>query len=974
MCHRLLALAALGLCATLTAAPISPPDPDVWNVQVRYHVFAYGDLRLRQYTEMMNALKAAGFQRDTEEEVAEDEAADPTRTRLRGTISDKNLPRLLQQRHVRSVLLIPKDSKLPEKAARVRVDLQLLPGLTLVRQRQLARQVAAVLAKRGFQEAVMYDDRGGTRLLGSFPADGVEVLLNDWRLFNPTLLSGLRETQGGTEVVVRLLQSWYGTREGKKLIDPILTAWRKQGPAIILINEAKREMPDVEVAVQESIIQNRLLVQLGENPGSADLLDRLQAELLRSPAYAPLINRLLLQLPGGAVLPSPFRDSSMLRAIRVYPNLPVPAPMPATPKIPAGQEKFTPDLRALFAAGDGAAKPTRMEVILGYTPAPNDRQWEKIFDVPGVLIEGRLGSLVTILASPKETAPALAAREEVVNLRLPRTARKAASGPRGSVPEKWEPIRASGLARLHALGFRGQGTRIALVADDFHGWEKLKNRKEGKLLLPDPVLVDLTAERRRDLLPEPFPSTGKDVALGHGTRLAATILKAAPEAELTLIRIDADAPYMVQTVARAINGEAIRTVALDTRLREIEDDQVAHESRRDALEEERRIALDNFRDDPEVIKRKKEYLARQAAFDKEEKDIRDRQRRYVEFTRTLATLKGIRVVASGLVWTEGYPVDGSSALSRYFDDRPFRAALWFQAAGDTGGQAWTGLFRDEDANGVMEFAEAKPPLPAGAWTTELSYLSWQPGGKAQRDLPAGTHVRLTLQWREPHDPLPLRQGDDVYRDPLAKLKLVLVHQPDPDGKTRPSDDLEVIAQTVGAPQRLDQTLHAATYEAVIDLRIPKAGRYAVYIEGRPPESLHAAGEAFLPAMAKASELRLRLFVNTLEGAGRAVWSDYTTRAAALGMPADAGRVIAVGAADSADGVRPSSASGPAFNLALLPKPNVFAYDEGGGTAEAASFAAGLAASSWGSRGTLFGVLEALRVRPGSVLRIPAPGK
>ncbi len=972
MLRRLLALGLCGLCATLIAAPLSPPEPDVWNVQIRYHIFVFGHQRLRQYTEMMVALKAAGFDREAGEDIAEDEAENPGRTRLRGTIADKAIPGLLKQRHVRSLLLIPKGTKLPEKGARVRIDIQLRAGLGLIRQRQLARQVATVLAKRGFKEAVLYDDRGGTRLLGGFPADQVESLLNDWRLFDPTLLSGLRDTNAGSDVLIRLLQSWYSTRDGRKLLAPILTAWRKERAAGLLIDEAKREMPDLSGTALEAIIEHRLLVQLAENPRSSEFLDRLQADLVRSPAYAPFVNRLLLMLPGGVSLPAPFRDSSLLRVIRVYPNMPLPSPWPAPLAIPPGQEKFTPDLRTVFAAGDTATVPTRLEVILGYTPAELDHEWESLFDVPGVLIEGRIGPLVTILAAPRTAAPALAAKDEVVTIRLPRTALQAPPGPRGPVPAKWEPVRASGLARLHALGMRGRGTRIALVADDFHGWETLKNRKEGKLTLPDPVLLDLTAERRRDLLSAPFPSTAKDVAQGHGTRCAAALLRAAPEAELTLIRIDADAPYMLQSVARAINGEAIRTVALDTRLREMEADQVSLESRRDALAEERRAALDNFSDDPEVVKRKKEYLAKQAAFDREEKGIRDRQRRYLELTRALRGLKGNRVVASALVWTEGYPVDGSSTLSRYFDDRPFRAALWFQAAGDTGGQAWTGLFRDDDGNGIMDFAEPKAPLPTGAWTPELSFLSWQAGGKAQRDLPAGAHIRLTLQWREPHDPLPLRAGEDVYRSPLAKLKLVLVHQPDPDGRARPSDDLEVIAQTVGAPQRLDQTLTSATYEAVIDLRVPKAGRYGVFIEGGPPESLHAPGEAFLPGTVKFGELRLRLFVNTLEGPGRAVWSNYATRAAALGMPADAHRVIAVGAVDDADHVRASSASGSPFNLTLLAKPDVYAYDAGGGTSEAASFAAGLAASSWGSRGTLFGVLEALHVRPGAVLRIPEP--
>ena len=39
-----------------------------------------------------------------------------------------------------------------------------------------------------------------------------------------------------------------------------------------------------------------------------------------------------------------------------------------------------------------------------------------------------------------------------------------------------------------------------------------------------------------------------------------------------MIRIDADTPYMLQTIARAINGETVRTVALDTRVREMEED------------------------------------------------------------------------------------------------------------------------------------------------------------------------------------------------------------------------------------------------------------------------------------------------------------------------------------------------------------------------------------------------------------------
>jgi hypothetical protein len=861
MMRRCLALALCGLCAaSLVAAPPAPPPPDVWNVALRYQIFAFSTERLRQYNEMFAALKAAGFERDPDEPVREDEPDDPNATRMRGTLPDKGIPRVLGERHVRSLLLYPKGSTLPEKGNRVRVDILLASGYTPEMQKRLRNQTAAALAKgAGFVAGVGYDRRGDTRLVGSVPVENLPLLLED-----------------------------------------------------------VRKLPGIE-------------------------------------------------------LEAPLRNVSPVRATYVRPKFAVPSARPAVPAVPPELRKVSPDLRPLLGDAGKPDTPVRLEVILGDTPAPDDRTWLETFEVPGVAVEGRLGPIVTVLASPKLAVPLLVGRPRVAHIRLPREAQHASAGPRGAVPANWTPVGASGLARLHMMGLRGKGTRIALVSDDFQGWESLKNRKEGAALLPDPVLVDLTAERNPDLLPDLYPSAKKDVARGYGTLCAASLLKAAPEAELTLVRIDGAAPYMLRTIAQYINGENVRTVAMEARVREMEAAQTSLNVQHDALVEERRRALDDFRlEDEEPVKRRKDYAAHLAAFNRAEANLRARQRRYLRLLVALKALKGVRVVACSLVWPDGYPVDGSSPLSRYFDDRPFRSALWFQAAGDSGGQAWTGPYRDSDGNGVVEFSDAKDPLPPGSWTRELNFLAWRSGGRAVRDLPAGAHVRITLQWREAHDPLPLRIGDDVYRKPLAKLSLTLYRQGDPDGKARPADELDVVAQTAGDPQRINQTLNSATYEHVIDLRVPAAGRYAVSIAGTAPESIHAEGEVSVPAVQRASELRLRLFANTLAGPGRAVWASYATRMAALGMPADAHKVIAVGAIDSADRIQPYSASGSPFNLPLLCKPEVHAYDESAGTAQAASFAAGLAASSWGSRGTLFGVLERLRVKPGEVLRIP-PG-
>src|SRR5262249_33303425 len=158
-------------------------------------------------------------------------------------------------------------------------------------------------------------------------------------------------------------------------------------------------------------------------------------------------------------------------------------------------------------------------------------------------------------------------------------------------------------------------------------------------------------------------------------------------------------------------------------------------------------------------------------------------------------------------------------------------------AGDTRGQAWSGLFRDADGNGVMEFAAPDAPLPEGAWTRELNFLAWQPSaGKKAPDLPAEVKVRISLQWREAHDDTFVRIGEDPFGEPLTSLKLVVLRQLDPEGAKQPADDLEVITEFVGAPYRLALAVNSATYEQVIELRIARPGRYALRVEGRLPES------------------------------------------------------------------------------------------------------------------------------------------
>ena len=123
-------LAALLLGAVvllpLGAQPPAPPPPAAYDVQIRYSIVAFRNERLVQYFEMMKYLKEAGFVRDPNEEVPDNEPEDSAATRLNGTIPADRARLLLGQRHVKTVRLSPKGAKFPaDKDAPVRVHLEL---------------------------------------------------------------------------------------------------------------------------------------------------------------------------------------------------------------------------------------------------------------------------------------------------------------------------------------------------------------------------------------------------------------------------------------------------------------------------------------------------------------------------------------------------------------------------------------------------------------------------------------------------------------------------------------------------------------------------------------------------------------------------------------------------------------------------------------------------------------------------------
>ena len=752
------------------------------------------------------------------------------------------------------------------------------------------------------------------------------------------------------------------------------------------------------------------------------------------------LNELLKDLraqPSGWLVPrdpiptleSPFKDQVPVQVIEVLPEPGGVAPMlepPAPPVFPETKAHFAklePRLRALVENEMDETKFLRVEVVLTNAPPELDREWEFPLRsvAQSVLVEGRLGNIATVKVRAVHAAE-LARLPQVLQVRLPISG-EPIHWPAGDATDAVAQTRAD---RFHQMGNRGQGVKVAVVGGDFGGWDKLLGSR-----LPKTVqLVDFTAPRNPNLQPDPMPST--DGALGSGTLAALAVHQAAPGAELLLVRIDPNCPHELLLLARILNESNVVPRSLEDRYNELARDREFLDHRRVELLAERKKAYDEQvfdEGDIKVPEQRKRYQESQdrikrveaalQAQEKAEKELEARTQRYLQRRSEIDRLKGVRVVVNLLTWNEGHPLDGSGALSKYLDEKPFvgfrgtptksrlvshradQGTIWVQAAGDTRGQTWVGLFRDEHGDGVMEFAPPSASLPRGRWTRELNFLGWQShDGKITADMPEKVRVRVAMQWREPHDPVLFAASDDPYRTPLANLGLVILKQRAPTGAKLATDDMEITARSFGTPVRLLHAPHSSTYEVTAEFDVVAGGRFAVRVEGRVPTS-NRPGEAFNPALPPL-EIRPRILVEAVDAAsqskGRVVFEDYggdpvwpqrdlatspapESQYGGVGMPADARAVLTVGAADRNGDARFYGSVGAGPNRQLLVKPDALGYDSfdlGGGTRGAGSWVA--AAFDGGLAACLIGsgappepkpLLKLLDLPPGGVLKIPA---
>ncbi|MBN9517748.1 hypothetical protein J0H58_04380 [bacterium] len=690
-------------------------------------------------------------------------------------------------------------------------------------------------------------------------------------------------------------------------------------------------------------------------------------------------------------LPAPLRDVVPVRLVQV---LPVTDPPPfAAPPVAPNRAVFAPDLRAILDDKAGAGQPLRVEVITDrpLTGTDVDRIRSTLLttysrvapnpvtkrnELQAATVEGAVGTVLTLRFLSALDVERFAAESGVVYIRLPRPATETAGAPPAGAPAATAPaaaLSATKLADFHQRGNRGKGTKVVVIATEFPG---LKAAEGGGYTLdaagPPVAFLDLTAELSPDLLPAPTA----DAAQSVGTAAARAARLAAPDASLVLVRVNPASYFQVVSVARFARGDAVFSEAMQSRIAELTVRTEDLKRRNTEAVAEYQEAFRNTSDDD--APRTRREAATKALNDLllEERDTSAAIARSTALQRATEGLAGATVVVNTLVWDAGFPMDGLSTLSQYVDTgyagdavvepvsrsatRPRLAArpLWVQAASPSIGSVWGGPFVDANGNGRSEFAPPGVPLPKGEWNRELNFLATRGAdGTVTPTLKSGTKVRLTVQWRETHDPTAYGGTAAVF-----PLTVRVFQQLDPEGKTRASDELKEVARPVGGPYRLVAEPTYGIYEQVVEFAAPEDGRYAIMLEGR---ELY---DPRLPALRRELQVNPRIFAEFVGAPGRPVFASFAPAAGGVGVPADARSAVTVAAA----GEPQLLGAGP--GVALLPKPDLFTDGSVGGSLRgngvAAGFAGGGLAALIGSGAPASDLLRAIGLPRGGVFAVP----
>jgi hypothetical protein len=693
-------------------------------------------------------------------------------------------------------------------------------------------------------------------------------------------------------------------------------------------------------------------------------------------------------------LPAPLKDTLPIRWVEVLPGADLTL-LPA-PTVAPNRVILSPDLRAVLDDPAQAAKPIRVEVVMDRRLTSEDLdhirtrlrgQYSRevvnpatgLRDQQSATLEGAVGNVATIHFLQAADADRAQQEVRVVAMRLPREAVQTVVATPANVKEvpAADALAAARLAEFHKLGYRGQGTRIVIIASEFPGLGTVLGQRFLDTTLRTPVkFIDLTAETNANLIPAPAKA---DATAGTAAARAAHL--AAPDATLVLVRVDASSHYQVNAIAKFVRGDSDYTEAMKSRVLELFSRKEELDRKNAQAVEEYRRAFADFSDEEAPKQRRARAKQVLEALIVEEAAHTDAILRATKLQQQMRDLLATDIVVNTLVWETGFELDGLSELAQNIESsyageafvaprnrsatRPklVPRPIWVQAASPSAGSVWSGPFLDRENNGAMEFAGGNAKLAKGQWTRELNFLGTRtPDGTQTPNLATGTKVRLSVQWREAHDPEGYGGVSSIF-----PLTLRVMQQLDPEGKVRASDELKEIARSAGSPIRIYAEPTFGIYEQSVEFIVPADGRYALRIEGA------TTYDSRLPALQRHIEVNPRMhaeFIGAAPDKGRPVFASEAPANAGVGIPGDAKAAITV--APLAGGL---TGGGP--GLQLLVKPDLraeSAIDTGAkvaGPGVSAGFAAGALADLLSSGAPPADILGATGLPRGGPLAIPA---
>jgi hypothetical protein len=713
-------------------------------------------------------------------------------------------------------------------------------------------------------------------------------------------------------------------------------------------------------------------------------------------ANVPLLTKDLRSLPKGwflgdtdrTSLPTPLKNVLPLRLIEVLPDLPQARLKPN----PVNAGKATADVLAILADPAKAEQPLVVEALLEIdtTNSTAASRREAAGEFSGVAVEGLAGRVATLRLSKATYVSKLNESPLVRHVRLPRTATETASTITGPVTDA-DFVKQSNLGLLHAMGFEGSGTKVVVVASEFNGLSVKTVRTSrsldiqeltlaGKVLPPGSRFLDLTTEVSPGILPTP-----NDANRVAGTATALATHVAAPKAKLILVRVDPTRLHQVLSVAKLVTGDEISTPALYTRNEELSVRTATLEARSRVVNNEVQKAYADLSDEDAPRKRREAATAALKQFKADDAANQAVVSRYLQLREGLDVLRGSNVVVNTLTWNTGYASDGQSDLTKFINDhytvgfqtsaiRATKVApvpTWVQPASQAMGQVWTGAYLDADGTSVMEFLGANQILPAKRWTRELNFLQYKANSaKPTGVIPAGTHLRITVQWREAHNP-------DVVltTEPVQEIQLRLFRQLDPEGKTYRSDELVEVARSVGVPVRLEATAGSGVYEQTIEFTTTVDSVLALRLENGLAPQLAAKAQRLN------AEIHPRVVVELPETAqalkGVLQWETASTQNSGVGIPADSNVALTAGVAHKNEAVADATLTGVGPNLTLGVKPDLLAESRisvgntaVGGSAVSAGHLAGLAACLKATDVRATDLIRTMGLKPGSPVVLP----